>query len=142
MHRNARGELIVRAFMPRADTVAVVDAASGEPIAELPRQHDAGLFAGPVGRGDQAFHYRLRMNRDGRTEEVEDPYAFPPVLGSMDVHLLAEGTHLRAFEKLGAHPTTMEGVAGVARSEEHTSELQSLMRTSYAVFCLKKQIHT
>src|SRR3546814_9608920 len=28
-----------------------------------------------------------------------------------------------------------------ARSEEHTSELQSLMRTSYAVFCLKKQKH-
>src|SRR3546814_2638185 len=31
-----------------------------------------------------------------------------------------------------------EGVA-LARSEEHTSELQSLMRTSYAVFCLKKK---
>src|SRR3546814_10688188 len=29
--------------------------------------------------------------------------------------------------------------AGVARSEEHTSELQSLMRISYAVFCLKKK---
>src|SRR3546814_10879802 len=29
-----------------------------------------------------------------------------------------------------------------ARSEEHTSELQSLMRLSYAVFCLKKQIRT
>src|SRR3546814_987065 len=29
-----------------------------------------------------------------------------------------------------------------ARSEEHTSELQSLMRISYAVFCLKKQTHT
>src|SRR3546814_6255910 len=28
---------------------------------------------------------------------------------------------------------------GVARSEEHTSELQSLMRSSYAVFCLKKK---
>src|SRR3546814_8921561 len=28
-----------------------------------------------------------------------------------------------------------------ARSEEHTSELQSLMRISYAVFCLKKKIH-
>src|SRR3546814_5061571 len=27
------------------------------------------------------------------------------------------------------------------RSEEHTSELQSLMRTSYAVFCLKKKTH-
>src|SRR3546814_2142936 len=30
------------------------------------------------------------------------------------------------------------GQPGVLRSEEHTSELQSLMRTSYAVFCLKK----
>src|SRR3546814_4555956 len=29
--------------------------------------------------------------------------------------------------------------AGVTRSEEHTSELQSLMRISYAVFCLKKK---
>src|SRR3546814_3219930 len=31
------------------------------------------------------------------------------------------------------------GAGDVARSEEHTSELQSLMRISYAVFCLKKQ---
>src|SRR3546814_5845820 len=33
-------------------------------------------------------------------------------------------------------------VVGVDRSEEHTSELQSLMRISYAVFCLKKKRHT
>src|SRR3546814_7731372 len=32
-------------------------------------------------------------------------------------------------------------VIDVGRSEEHTSELQSLMRISYAVFCLKKTIH-
>src|SRR3546814_5682610 len=32
--------------------------------------------------------------------------------------------------------------AGASRSEEHTSELQSLMRLSYAVFCLKKKIST
>src|SRR3546814_1355284 len=31
--------------------------------------------------------------------------------------------------------------ANILRSEEHTSELQSLMRISYAVFCLKKKIH-
>src|SRR3546814_2287556 len=35
----------------------------------------------------------------------------------------------------GSHPNKQE------RSEEHTSELQSLMRISYAVFCLKKQKH-
>src|SRR3546814_9564936 len=33
-------------------------------------------------------------------------------------------------------------VGAIARSEEHTSELQSLMRISYAVFCLKKQQQT
>src|SRR3546814_8582632 len=33
---------------------------------------------------------------------------------------------------------TENGKAFLTRSEEHTSELQSLMRTSYAVFCLKK----
>src|SRR3546814_4440950 len=37
-----------------------------------------------------------------------------------------------------AAPEISEALAGY-RSEEHTSELQSLMRTSYAVFCLKKK---
>src|SRR3546814_3236469 len=39
---------------------------------------------------------------------------------------------------LDASPRTRTG-ATVRRSEEHTSELQSLMRISYAVFCLKKK---
>src|SRR3546814_6765778 len=39
-----------------------------------------------------------------------------------------------AEERCNPHPFTSP-----ARSEEHTSELKSLMRTSYAVFCLKKQ---
>src|SRR3546814_3099662 len=34
---------------------------------------------------------------------------------------------------------SIESLAGGFRSEEHTSELQSLMRISYAVFCLKKK---
>src|SRR3546814_8590606 len=37
---------------------------------------------------------------------------------------------------------TAEEVARQVRSEEHTSELQSLMRSSYAVFCLKKHIES
>src|SRR3546814_5165652 len=37
------------------------------------------------------------------------------------------------------HSTPPPGVWGTLRSEEHTSELQSLMRISYAVFCLKKK---
>src|SRR3546814_3582866 len=38
-----------------------------------------------------------------------------------------------------AGPARLAGRAPDARSEEHTSELQSLMRISYAVFCLKKK---
>src|SRR3546814_8761745 len=39
----------------------------------------------------------------------------------------------------GAGITGLEGMRLLDRSEEHTSELQSLMRISYAVFCLKKK---
>src|SRR3546814_4413623 len=38
-----------------------------------------------------------------------------------------------------AQPVEAVQIIGEARSEEHTSELQSLMRISYAVFCLKKK---
>src|SRR3546814_9707441 len=41
----------------------------------------------------------------------------------------------RAFRRLQANGEALDG----ARSEEHTSDLQSLMRISYAVFCLKKK---
>src|SRR3546814_6486748 len=40
----------------------------------------------------------------------------------------------------GQHARFHRGVTALDRSEEHTSELQSLMRISYAVFCLKKKI--
>src|SRR3546814_1492390 len=46
--------------------------------------------------------------------------------------LVAEGVD-------GAEPLEGRHGAAQARSEEHTSELQSLMRISYAVFCLKKK---
>src|SRR3546814_1510145 len=42
----------------------------------------------------------------------------------------------------GQHAGAEADAAVTARSEEHTSELQSLMRISYAVFCLKKKKHT
>src|SRR3546814_6107968 len=44
----------------------------------------------------------------------------------------------RALRRLAAHQGEVSGHLG-ERSEEHTSELQSLMRISYAVFCLKKK---
>src|SRR3546814_3728756 len=46
-------------------------------------------------------------------------------------------THSQSPEALFTHVSGLKTV--VPRSEEHTSELQSLMRNSYAVFCLKKK---
>src|SRR3546814_7022283 len=51
----------------------------------------------------------------------------------------------KAAELLIANSLSLDGnhkLVGECRSEEHTSELQSLMRTSYAVFCLKKKTQT
>src|SRR3546814_4377440 len=47
---------------------------------------------------------------------------------------------LQQMPVLSAHEKLLTAFAG-DRSEEHTSELQSLMRISYAVFCLKKKNH-
>src|SRR3546814_2033070 len=51
------------------------------------------------------------------------------------VRLIAIWTSIAAK---GATITAAISAIGLGRSEEHTSELQSLMRISYAVFCLKK----
>src|SRR3546814_2447620 len=46
------------------------------------------------------------------------------------------------YEGVGQGAVAVVGIDQGERSEEHTSELQSLMRISYAVFCLKKKINT
>src|SRR3546814_9084549 len=48
---------------------------------------------------------------------------------------------IKSIEKMSISDTQSEEspLPATIRSEEHTSELQSLMRTSYAVFCLKKK---
>src|SRR5439155_18573689 len=81
-------------------------------ISELPRIHDAGLFAGPVAADDS--HYRLRARFGNREIELEDAYRFPPILSDLDLHLLGEGNHLELYNKLGAHPRVLDGIAGVA----------------------------
>src|SRR3546814_5338417 len=61
--------------------------------------------------------------------------------GSRDVEGQASGVDVALVERIRvalANPRLGVWISGRTRSEEHTSELQSLMRISYAVFCLKK----
>ncbi|HVK55151.1 MAG TPA: 1,4-alpha-glucan branching protein GlgB [Burkholderiales bacterium] len=114
MHENAQGVLEVRTFQPGASRVAVIDANSGKKVSELANIDDSGFFQGSIPRRRKRFPYRLRATWNAQDIELEDPYRFPPVLGEMDVWLLAEGTHYRPYEKLGAHLREIEGAQGTS----------------------------
>jgi 1,4-alpha-glucan branching enzyme len=101
---------VVRVYLPDAEEVSAVDEHGH--ACELHRIHDAGLFAGKLENG-ASRRYRVRARFGDRMVEVEDPYRFPPILTDFDLHLLGEGNHLKLYDKLGAHPMTLEGVAGV-----------------------------
>src|ERR1700749_4462115 len=101
---------VVRAFLPEASNVEAVGE-HGE-TAPLERIHDAGLFAGALPNGSR--RYQLRARFGSNVVDLEDPYRFPPILTDFDLYLLGEGTHQRLYDKLGAHPMTLDGVEGVA----------------------------
>src|SRR3546814_6313954 len=75
-------------------------------------------------RTDTLFPYTTLFRSPGRQSE-EDGH---PALGLSEIRLMS-APYLRLKAAVGFPK----------RSEEHTSELQSLMRISYAVFCLKKK---
>jgi 1,4-alpha-glucan branching enzyme len=105
--------VVVRAFLPDAHAVRVLPRDPGLGARAMERLHEAGLFETVFAERRAPFAYRLEVDDGhGRTEELEDPYRFPSTLSDYDRHLLAEGTHYGASDKLGAHPTVLEGVAG------------------------------
>ena len=113
MHKTPGG-LCVRAVLPGAQQMAVVDSATGAIAAEGKRVHPDGFFIAEVPGREEPFRYRLRMSSGGVTREFDDIYRFSPVLGELDLHLLAEGNHFASYRKLGAHPLVHDGVEGVA----------------------------
>src|SRR3546814_6864031 len=96
---------------------------------------------GTSAAGDPTSEGALRsLDRRRRAADVPDPH--PAGAAERPDHRVrgglgeAVGSGARLLRGRSAHPAGQRHTA--ARSEEHTSELQSLMRISYAVFCLKK----
>ena len=104
--------VVVRALMPGATAVRVLSGAA--PPLPMQKLHPEGLFETVLPDPHEPFAYRLEVTREGRVTEIDDPYRFPSLFSEFDRHLLAEGTHYRAHDKLGAHPVVLDGVAGVA----------------------------
>ncbi len=100
----------LRAFVPGAESVEAVAMEDGAEIGALTPGPRPGFFAGAFRSYPPA--YRLRCKRGADVWEFVDCYQFGPVLGEQDEHYLAEGSHLRLWESLGAHVMTHQGVLG------------------------------
>ena len=104
--------LSIRAFLPRA-VKAYALLYSGERV-EMVRIDERGFWEGLVQNVSSIPKYKLyQQDSTGYSRAHEDPYAFDPLLSDFDLHLYAEGTHTRVYEKMGAHLRTVDGVSGV-----------------------------
>src|SRR3546814_5003498 len=93
-------------------------------------------------RKDEALAWNIRM-RGEVSEQLQEQ--FEQWLAASPRHRQAYNRYSRVIaqaEILKSSGQTDEATTAKLRSEEHTSELQSLMRISYAVFCLKKKKKT
>ena len=112
MHATSDG-LVVRTYRPGATAAHLLR--KGRPALALHAESPEGLFGVVLPGKAQVEPYRLRYTfADGTTQTVRDAYAFLPTVGEVDLHLFAEGTHERIYEKLGAHVRRIDGTSGVA----------------------------
>ena len=117
MHADAQGCMWVRALLPGASQVVVVDAATSKNVAELSLRHRYGLFEAKVPRRKNHFAYRLRVQwgspEDGQVSEFSDAYAFGPQISDQDLAALRDSAHPEPYTVLGAHLRENDGVQGV-----------------------------
>jgi 1,4-alpha-glucan branching enzyme len=109
-HAGSDGRTTVRVFLPGARSVTALTPRGTVPLAVV---HDEGLFEGHLPAGATTYKLHARWVSDLESE-FDDPYRFGAVLGEMDAWLLAEGSHLRPYEVLGAIPRTIDGIEGTA----------------------------
>ncbi|QHQ34176.1 1,4-alpha-glucan branching protein GlgB [Algicella marina] len=93
-------------FDPGANRITAIQGSERLSLEPVPQAR--GLFSGEIPDGP----YELEGEAWGRTWMFEDPYRFGPVLGEMDEHLFAEGTHTSLWRALGAHVMEHEGALG------------------------------
>src|SRR3546814_10869711 len=95
---------------------------------------DTGPSSWQKGYLDQAFGEAKNIYG----QSAGSPYYQGDTYAGLDDNTKASLDRLKSY----ASGTALDGAGRISRSDEHTSELQSLMRISYAVFCLKKNNQT
>ena len=106
VHTGGTSRVVILTIQPSAARVEVVRLGPGDArsLIEMRRLPQGIIFAAQFVGEAQVFDYRLRVTTmDGQTFELDDPYRYGQVMGELDLHLLGEGRHYRAFERLGSH---------------------------------------
>ena len=107
---DTEGGCAIRAFLPDATAVEVIARDGEQVLTMLERIDAAGFWAGLM---TARVPYLLRITEGDLQHVTEDPYAFGPALGELDIYLLAEGRHQQVGRTLGAHIVDLDGVRGV-----------------------------
>ncbi|MDE1916182.1 MAG: 1,4-alpha-glucan branching protein GlgB [Sphingomonadales bacterium] len=108
VHQGPQGAF-ARVILPGADRVEAFSL-SGAPLGRL-ESVGQGVFEGAIAGAPQPLRYHV--SKGAHQWQVTDPYTFGPVLGPIDDYLIGQGSHLRLFDKLGAHLIHHEGADGV-----------------------------
>ena len=108
-HAGPKGTF-VRALIPGAERAEAHDLA-GNSLGSLSRTDARGLLEGAIAGAPQPLKYKAQGK--GAQWWITDPYSFGPVLGPVDDFLMAQGTHVRLYDKMGAHRVTHQGADGV-----------------------------
>jgi len=105
------GGQVITAYRPDATGMEIV-ARKGKASEWMEQINDRGFF-GLYAEKDKYKDYSFRVHYgDGNVIEIDDPYVVPTQISSMDCYLFGEGKHYEIYEKLGAHPMTINGVEG------------------------------
>ena len=104
--------LLIQALIPTAAQIVVKIASTGRKYA-MELADEAGFFAVLIPRKSLAAYTLLVTYDNGVTDEIHDPYAYAPQFTSEDLKKFAAGIHYSIYDKMGAHPMTINGVSGV-----------------------------
>ena len=110
-HQIGAKRWVVRIYRPGIHSATLLpESKSRKPVA-LKAAGDEGVWVADLRAAPGA--YRLHLENADAAWEEQDPFRFGPVLGEVDEYLFGEGSHLRLWQALGAHPMNVDDVAGV-----------------------------
>jgi 1,4-alpha-glucan branching enzyme len=103
--------VVIRAFIPYAKSAEII---TGKKSYPMERVHQEQFFERVLTAKQYKGSYQIKVVGWGDDEiHFYDPYAFGDILTDFDEYLLAEGTHERMYERLGAHVMELNSVSGV-----------------------------